>query len=195
MKVEMKKEKVEFLEKIATMQEELTQLQVEYWHQYSHLGTWQFWVILFLFVAPLISLFFLLDRKRILLLGFFGFNIHVWFSYINIWGVKQVFWEYPHELLPFLPGNLALDAALIPAVFMLVYQWVLNNNKNFYLYMIGLSLFLAFGFKPLIVMHNLFVLHKGINYLHLFIAYCVIFFVSKMITNVFLKLLEDRKGY
>ncbi|OLO39051.1 hypothetical protein BTR23_10440 [Alkalihalophilus pseudofirmus] len=171
------------------MQEQLSQLQVEYWHSYSNLETVQFWVIFLLFfVAPLVALYFLIDRKKIFLIGFYGFNIHVWFSYIDIWGYKNGLWGYPFELIPFLPGNLSLDAALIPVLFMLVYQWTLNNNKNFYLYTFGLSVFLSFVFKPLLTLHHYFELHKGVNFFHLLLAYCVIFLISKMITNIFIKM-------
>ncbi|WP_078427729.1 CBO0543 family protein [Alkalihalobacterium alkalinitrilicum] len=183
------KEQLESYEKIKSMQEQLSQLQVEYWHSYSNLETVQFWVIFLLFfVAPLVALYFLIDRKKIFLIGFYGFNIHVWFSYIDIWGYKNGLWGYPFELIPFLPGNLSLDAALIPVLFMLVYQWTLNNNKNFYLYTFGLSVFLSFVFKPLLTLHHYFELHKGVNFFHLLLAYCVIFLISKMITNIFIKM-------
>jgi hypothetical protein len=192
----MEKEQLESYEKIKALQEQLTQLQTEYWHSYSSLGTVQFWVIFLLFfVAPLIALYFFIDRKKIFLLGFYGFNIHVWFGYIDTWGSKHGLWGYPYQLIPFLPGNLSLDTALIPVVFILVYQWTLRYNKNYYLYTLGLSLFLSFIFKPLLTLHHLFELHKGVNFLHLFIAYCVIFLFAKIITNLFLKLKENKKVF
>lgn len=191
----MDKEQLGSYEKIKSMQEKLSELQIDYWYSYSGLWTWQFWVIfLLMFVTPLLALYFLIDRKKIFLIGFYGFNIHVWFGYIDTWGVKNGFWGYPYELLPFLPGNLSLDAALIPVLFMLVYQWTLNHNRNYYLYTIILSLCLSFIFKPILTLHHLFELHKGINFIHIFIAYCVIFLVSKIITNVFIRMqkVEDK---
>jgi hypothetical protein len=185
------KEQLELYEKIKSMQEQITQLHADYWQQYSNLGTWQFWVIfLLLFIAPLVTLYFLIDRRNMFLLGFYGFNIHVWFGYIDTWGYKQGYWGYPYQLVPFLPGNLSLDAALIPIAFMLVYQWTLKHNKNFYLYTTALSLFLSFIFKPILTLHHLFELHKGTNFFYLFISYCGIFLFSKIITNVFIKMQE-----
>ncbi len=181
-------EQIEALRKLTLKTEQLSQLQMEYWQQYANIDTWGFKIILLMFVLPLVWLYFAIDRKNILLLGFYGLNIHVWFSYINIAGVRQGFFSYPYELIPFIPGNLALDAALIPVLFMLVYQWTIKHNKNFYLYSLLLSAVLSFVFKPIIVSMNMFVLHKGTNYLILFILYCIIFLFSKVITNIFLKL-------
>lgn len=181
-------EQLAALRKITLMTEQLSQLQMEFWQQYTHIDTWGFKVVLLMFIIPLVSLYFTIDRRNILLLGFYGLNIHVWFSYINIAGVRQGFFSYPFELIPFIPGNLALDAALIPVLFMLVYQWTINHGKNFYLYTFGLSLILSFVFKPILVSLELFILHKGTNYFHLFILYAIIFLFSKLITNLFLKM-------
>src|SRR5699024_6153519 len=73
------------------------------------------------------------DKSKALLLGFFGLNYHVWFSYTNSIGVGLGLWEYPYHVIPFLP-SFSLDAALVPVCFMLLYQWTLNHNKNIYLY-------------------------------------------------------------
>ncbi|MCL7749903.1 CBO0543 family protein [Halalkalibacter alkaliphilus] len=191
----MDKDQIEVYEKIRTMQEQLSQLQAEYWHQFSNLATWQFWLIfLVMCVAPLVVLYFVIDRKNIFLLGFYGFNIHIWFSYTDIFGVRQGLWGYPYQLIPFIPGNLSLDAVLIPVLFMFVYQWTLNHKKNFYIYTIGLSLFLSFIFKPILTLHHLFKLHNGINFFHLFLLYCVIFLLSKIITNIFLHMQKNRQS-
>lgn len=190
----MDKKQQEMLNQITSYQEKLSKIQIEYWHTYSNWESWQFWVMLIaMFIAPLIILYFLIDRRKILLIGFFGLNIHVWFNYINIWGVKKGLWEYPYELLPFLPGNISLDAALIPVLYMLLYQWTINKNKNYYLYMLILSAFLSFIFKPLLVLHELFKLNKGINYFHIFIAYCILFLLSKLITQIFIILQKKQK--
>ncbi|MCT8137783.1 hypothetical protein H1D32_08450 [Anaerobacillus sp. CMMVII] len=182
------------LSKITAMTEQLSKLQMDYWQQYSNIETWGFKIILLIFVVPLVLLYFTIDRKHILLLGFYGLNVHIWFSYINIAGVKQGFYTYPFELIPFIPGNLALDASLIPVLFILVYQWTMRHRKNFYLYSIALSLFLAFIFKPILVYVGMFVMYKGTNYFILFVLYCIIFLLSKLITNLFLKMQESPRA-
>ena len=174
------------LEELHKTQEELSQSWVDYWQDYSHFGTWQFWMNVAMFVVPLVVLYFKLDRKRAFLLGFYGLNVHVWFTYIDAVGVRHGLWSYPYQAFPFMPVSFGLDASLIPIVFMLVYQWTLNNNKNYYLWVTVLTLVLSFGLKPIMVLHNFFHLHKGIGYLHLLAAYLVIMLLSKWLTNLFI---------
>ncbi len=181
-------EQLEALRKIRLMSEKISQLQLEYWQQYSHIETWGFKVSILMLLIPLVFLYFAIDRKNILLLGFYGLNIHVWFFYVNVIGVNLGWFSYPFEIIPFIPGNLSVDAALVPVLFILVYQWTINHDKNFYLYTIGLTLILSFAFKPLLVSIDMFVLHKGVNYFHLFILYFIVTIFSKIITNIFLKM-------
>lgn len=100
------------LNQINELQDALAKAWITYWQQYS-MGTWQFWLHLLMFVLPLLALYFLIDRRKALLLGFFGFNVHVWFTYIDAFGIRNVLWNYPFPLTPILPINLALDTSLI----------------------------------------------------------------------------------
>jgi hypothetical protein len=175
----------EYLDQIRAMVEDLSQLQIEYWHMFSDLGTWQFWVVLMTLILPLIVLFFSIDREKTLLLGFFGLNYHVWFAYVNTIGISMGLWEYPYQLLFFIP-SFALDASLVPISFMLLYQWTLNHQKNKYLYSVLLSAIFAFVIKPIMVYFHFFYMFKGVNYFHLFLFYLAFFIVSKWITNLFL---------
>ncbi|RFU60989.1 hypothetical protein D0466_19900 [Peribacillus glennii] len=172
------------------MQEEVTHLQEEYWFLHSNIDSWQFWVMLLMLVIPLIVLYFAIDKRKdkLFLILFYGFNIHVWFTYIDSIGVRHGYWTYPYYLTPYFPFSFSLDSSLIPVAFLLVYQWTLNYNKNFYLYSIGLSIIIAFGLKPLLDSANLFELNKGMNYFYLFLLYCFIFILSKLIIEIFLKI-------
>lgn len=69
---------------------------------------------------------------------------------------------------------------------MLVYQWTLNNNKNYYVYSIATAGIFSFIFKPFLVALGLFKLYGNLNYLHLFIGYLFVLLSAKFITNVFL---------
>ena len=142
-------------------------------------------------VIPLVVLFLKIDRSNIFLIGFYGLNYHIWFAYTNSIGIRLGLWDYPYEILPVLP-SFALDASFVPVSFMLLYQWTLNKNKNFYIYSTILSGLFAFIIKPLFVAHNLFRMFYGINYLYLFVFYIAFFVVSKLILNLFLKLHEKK---
>lgn len=187
----MNDNQLELLKVIRSISRELSQYQIEYWHLYSYFGMWQFWVEVLMIIIPLIILFFSIDKSKALLLGFFGLNYHVWFSYSNSIGVGLGLWEYPYHLIPFLP-SFSLDAALVPVCFMLLYQWTLNHNKNIYLYSILLSSMFAFVLKPIMVKFHFIHMFNGINYFHLILFYMAYFIVSKLITNVFIWL--QQKG-
>lgn len=175
------------------LKDELKDLQIkysntwiEYWQRFSDFNTWQFWFVCALLIIPLIAIYFLIDKKRALLIGFFGFNVHVWFTYIDIIGGFRNFWFYPYKVFPFLPTSFALDVSFIPVSYMLVYQWTQNRQKNYYLYILILCILLAFVFKPLLTMLGLLELDRGTTYFHLFLINITVALLSKFITNIFI---------
>jgi len=174
------------LDEITALEEKVSTLTNHYWRTFSNADTWQFWLLLALLVLPLVALYILIDRKKAFHLGFFGFNVHVWFHYIDIYGFTHGLWSYPYKVIPFLPSSVTLDTAFIPVIFMLVYQWTINNKKNYYIYLTGLCFFLSFLFKPTMVAFGLFQFYKGINYFHLLAGYITVMLISRAITNVFL---------
>ena len=180
------------INKIQSIQADLTRAVTDYWHHYSSFNSWQFWVVTAFLILPLIAIFLFIDRKRALLLGFYGYNVHVWFTYIDIIGGTMNRWFYPYKVFPFFSTSFSLDVSLIPMTYMFVYQWTLNHRKNYYLFMLLLCLFLAFVFKPILSSIDLFELSHGTNYFHLFLGYLFIGLFSKIITNVFIYL--QKKG-
>ncbi|MFC0274080.1 CBO0543 family protein [Metabacillus herbersteinensis] len=173
------------LEELKDTQEKLSTQWIDYWNDYSSIDTWQFWVNVGLIIIPLIILYFLIDRKKIFILGFFGLNIHVWSAYLDAIATRHNYLEYPYKAIPFIPINFGVDTALVPVSFILLYQWTLSKNKNFYLYSLVLIGFISFIFRPLTAAHHLLHLNKGANYFHIFIGYIIITLFSKGITNVF----------
>lgn len=184
------------LDKLIKEQQEGALHWLKYWQEFSAFDTWQFWFHVVMFLTPLIVLYFAMDWKRALQLGFYGFNVHVWFGYFDDFGSTQALWSYPYKMIPFVAHSIGLDASLVPVSFILVYQWTIKNNKNYYLYTLLLSLFLSFILKPIFVMHNLFKFNAWVNYFHLFLSYIVILGLSKVITDIFLYLQNnaDKKG-
>lgn len=175
-------------EQIHKLHEKLSHATTAYWVTYSNLNTWQFWLLLFFIILPLVALYFFIDRKKVFLIGFFGLNIHVWFHYSDAITTINGFVDYPYKVVPFLSSSVALDAALVPVTAMLLYQWTLNKNKNYYLYATAYSFFASFLFKPALVTFNLMKLYNGMNFFYLFLNYLLIFIISKWITNFFMYL-------
>ena len=88
-------------EQLNKLTEELTQSQIGYWQQYSNLNSWQFWFSVCLLVLPLVCLYLFIDRRKALLLGFYGFNVHVWFTKFDEIAIANGLWNYPYKLIPF----------------------------------------------------------------------------------------------
>jgi hypothetical protein len=176
----------QMLDRINEKQQVLSHEWFNYWKDFSSFNTWQFWLMLLLFIIPLVIIFFNIDRKHAFQIGFYGFNVHVWFGYIDRFGTSQGYWDYPYQWLIFLPNSISLDASLIPVLYMLVYQRTWGNTKNYYLFTFILSAVLSFVVKPILSMSNLFKLYQGANFFHLFLGYIIILVLSKLITDLFL---------
>ncbi len=80
--------KIEYLHKLRNIEKNLSDTEFHYWIKYSGFTTWQFWVNILMLIIPLVVLFFFIDRKKIYLLGFYGLNFHVWYTYLNIVGIR-----------------------------------------------------------------------------------------------------------
>lgn len=165
---------------------ELAHDWVDYWQTYSYLDTWQFWLNVTLLIIPLIVLFFKLDRTKAFQIGFFGFAAHVLCTYIDGYSTRFGLWEYPYKIIPLLPINFGLDTSLIPVVIMLVYQWTLNQKKNYYIAVLIVAALFAFVFKPILSFFHLFHLSEDSTYFHLFLWYITGGILAKWVTNLFL---------
>ncbi len=144
-------------------------------------------------VVPLIVLYFLIDRSQVFKIGFLGLCVHVVTTYADLAGWRLGYWDYPYFAIPLFPVALGLDSSLIPVVFMLLYQWAMEKQKNYYLYGLILAAIFAFVLKPLMNTLDLFRLHKGFSFLELFLyVYVPIVFLSKWLFNTFV-FLESRK--
>jgi hypothetical protein len=192
MKSSIPSEQSNQLEQIKEAQEKVFDLWIDYWREYSAFDTWQFWVNVALIILPLILLYFFIDRKKIFLLGFFGFNIHIWSAYLDGMATRANYVGYPYKAIPLLPVHFGTDTSFVPVLFILLYQWTLNKKKNFYLYSLGLIAFISFVYKPLNAAHYLFQLNKGTTYFHIFLTYIIITLISIGITNLFIYL--HKKG-
>ena len=179
--------KEQLIDKIKELQINHSNSLLEYWFRFSFINTWQFWLFFALLIIPLIAIYKLIDKKRAMLIGFFGFNVHVWFTYMDLIGGSRNFWFYPYKVVPFLPTSFPLDVSFVPVCYMFFYQWTLHRKKNYYLYMLVLCMLLSFVFEPILVMLGLIELNKGTTYFHLLLGYTSVALISKIITNIFIK--------
>ncbi|MCR8847497.1 hypothetical protein NQ095_03695 [Rossellomorea sp. SC111] len=173
------------LSKLKEIQGEQTDTWIDYWYQFSDFGSWQFWVMAAFFLLPLLSLFLFLDKKNALLFGFYGYNVHVFFTYADAIGANMLKWFYPYKLYPLLASSISLDVSLVPVSYMFVYQWTYRHKKNYYLYLLLVSAVFAFVLKPILLSAGLFNMNKGTSYIHLFVIYIAVGVIAKWITNLF----------
>jgi hypothetical protein len=181
----MKQNQASRLKEILEQQDLVVNMWVDYWKDFSTWEDWHFWAIVLMLIIPLVFVYFFIDKEKVFQIGFYGFNIHTWFTYSDAIAMRTAHVTYPYQAIPVLPVNFALDASLVPVSFMLLYQWCLNRKKNIFLYGVLLSAFFSFIFKPLLVSLDLMQLNKGMNYFFLFLNYLLILILAILITSVF----------
>lgn len=172
--------------------EKVTSLMYSYWHKYSDWGNWQFWVILLFLLAPLIVLLIKLDRRRALEILFFGYTVHMLWTYTDLSLIRLGFIDHYYFILPFLPQGLGLTASLIPVSFMLVYQYCSKHDKVFVVWASGLSAVLALGFAPIEEAIGLVSMVMGLTIVHIFFIDITIALVAYVMTKFFIKFFTVR---
>ncbi|MFD1445202.1 hypothetical protein [Oceanobacillus profundus] len=181
---------IEYRDELYVKTEEFNGLISNYWNDYSNFGTWQFWVTLLVFILPLVLLFFAVDRSRIFEVFFFGFMVHILWTYASIILERYNFMFHTFFLAPALPYSLNITVSILPVGFLLLYQYTTKHRKNFYVYAILLSAVFAFGFATLEEWMGLLELHKGTNNFHIFLVDLAVVFISYWVT-LFIKSLKD----
>jgi hypothetical protein len=180
-------------EELLNKEKSLSNSWIDYWVQFSSATTWQFWVNLAMFVIPLVILWFVLDRKKALQIGFYGFSVHVMATYIHLYGVRNNIWGFPYIIVPYLPTSITMDASFNPVVLMLLYQWTINHKKNYYLFGALMCAGFSFVFKPLLTTIDLFHLYGRMNYFYLFLLYFLVTILAKLITDLFIYFQRDSR--
>lgn len=178
----------DYWEQLHDTREELNSLLHSYWNDYSNIGTWQFWTVLASLVIPLIILFFTVDRRRIFELFFFGYTIHILWSYTSIVIENYGYFVHTYFLAPIFPFGLTMNASALPVSFLLLYQYCTNTNKNFYLYALIVIAIFSFGVTSIEESLGLLEFRKGMNQFYIFIIDIVIVFSSYWFTKLILKM-------
>jgi len=179
-----------FWEQIGKHNDELVSLYKSYWSGYSNMGDWQFWATLLLFIFPLIVVYFAVDKKRIFELFFFGFVVHLLWTYIDITLGRLGLFTHHYFLMPILPNATTMTASVLPVSFLLLYQYCTNHQKNFYVYTLILSSIFAFGFASFERVIGFISLGKGMHLYHVFMIDVGIVYISYWFTKFIIGLRE-----
>lgn len=180
----------EYWDEIYVKTEEFNELVSSYWNDYSNIGTWQFWVSVMIFGIPLVLLFFKVDRERIFEVLFFGYTVHILWTYTSLILERNNFMIHTYFLSPALPYSLNITVSILPVGFLLLYQYTTKRKKNFYMYSILLSAVFAFGFATIEEWMGFLKFSKGANNFHIFLVDLAVVFISYWFT-LFIKRLKD----
>lgn len=178
---------------IIEQREDLVSSVNSYWREYSSFDTWQFWVVAGMLVLPIFILFFMVDRKRILELFFFGYSIHMLWSYFDVALDRSALFSHKYFLLPVLPFGINLSASAIPVLYILLYQFCTKSRRNFLLYSPILSGILAFGFAPLEHYADFLDVRKGMNYFYVFLIDVAVSYTAFGMTKLVLALQRSKQ--
>ncbi|PWU70334.1 hypothetical protein [Gracilibacillus dipsosauri] len=178
----------EYWEQIYSISEELNSLITAYWDDYSNLSSWQFWVVLFIMIIPLVILYFTVDRQRIFELFFFGFIVHMLWSYCDTILSLYKYFVHTYFLTPLLPYAQNMTTSLLPVSFILLYQYCTKHKKNFYLYTLFLSAFFALLGTPIEEYFGFVKFDKGLLPLHIFFIDVAIAYIAYWGTKFVLSL-------
>ncbi|MEH7097325.1 hypothetical protein [Neobacillus vireti] len=175
----------QYWDKINENKQELSSLYSSYWNKYSDLSTWLFWVELALLVVPLLLLFFVVDRKKLFEVLFFGYTVHMIWSYTQIALGRSTLFYHNYFLLPILPNASNVTASLLPVGYLLLYQYCSNRHKNFLIFAPLLSAVFTFGFASIEKYLGLISFQNRMNQFWLFLIGIVIAYISYRITKFF----------
>lgn len=178
---------MQYWKEINEASKKVTSLMYSYWHEHSDWGNWQFWVLLLCLLVPLIVLLIKLDRNRTFEILFFGYTVHMLWTYTDLALIRQGYIDHYYFLMPFLPQAFGITASLLPVSFMLLYQYCINQEKPFILWTTGLSALFALGFAPIEKLLGLVSITKGFTIVHLFFIDITISGIAYGLTQFFIK--------
>ncbi|MBT2686850.1 hypothetical protein J7I93_01500 [Bacillus sp. ISL-47] len=182
----------EYWDEIFKQSNDMNSLITSYWHDYSNMGTWQFWVVISLLVLPLVLLYFTVDRRRVFELFFFGYTVHLLWAYTDLALQRYSIFVHTYFLSPIFPNALNMTASALPVGYLLLYQYCLNHKKNFLVYTFFLSAVFAFGFATIEAFIGMVEFNKGMNQLYLFLIDIVITYIAYFFTK-FVKKMSSKE--
>lgn len=112
---------LEIANRILELTMEITRLDIYEW-RYLDLFTWQWWLLLTIFILPWIVFIKRVDRKQLpktMLLGLIVMIISETFDHI---GYELGLWTYLVEIFPLFPRFEEVNFSTLPVAYMLIFQ-------------------------------------------------------------------------
>ena len=158
------------VEQLAEMVRLLTQGRIENWLG-EELGSWRWWTLVILLIAPWFAWFKLANKRQFNELTLFGLIVMVLTITLDELGFELSFWNYPVDVIPILPRLSSVDYTVVPIVYMLIHQYF-STLKRFFWALVIVSTVFSFLVEPIIVYFGFYVLIKWL-YWYSFIIYII----------------------
>jgi len=123
---------------IQQMHAAFSKLRLEAW-LVDTLWTWQWWLLIALFVLPWIVWWHLVDRKRLTEICLFGMFVLATASWMDELGTELMLWYYPYKIIPYYPQLVPINYTVLPITFMLIYQY----TSTWYSYVMTMTVMAA----------------------------------------------------
>ncbi len=155
-------------------------LQIMNWFG-DDLHKWTWWLNLSLTILPLLILWKIIDRKRLLEILTYGLLIAVLATLLDSLGVAFMLWDYPDKMLPITPQTFPVNYVLLPCTYMFVYQRY-RSWRDFTIASTVLAALASFLGEPFFVWFNLYDLIAW-SYLYSFPIYIVMALMVRWCTE------------
>ncbi|WP_367756149.1 CBO0543 family protein [Ammoniphilus sp. 3BR4] len=133
-------------------------MRYEYWIQHD-LFTFQWWMLLTLFITPWVIWWSVLDKQRILEILLYGVSLAHFVFILDAIGKELTLWGYPYNLEPLMNRFLPIDTSALPVIYMLTYQYF-SRWKAFLWVHILLACMFTFVLEPILVWSDIYKMNK-----------------------------------
>lgn len=154
--------------KISNLEDKLAEMKNEYWLHHD-LFTFQWWLLLIIFVVPWILWWRYVDKTRLKDIVLFGSLLMLLVGLMDDIGVYAHFWSYPYKLLQVVPRLAAVDNGILIVAHMTVYQFF-RKWKSFIIANLVMAAIFTFIFEPLTVWLDIYKLDNW-KYIYSFPIY------------------------
>ena len=166
-----------------------SEANIKHWLR-DDLFSFNWWLMLFVTVLFYVIWLRSIDKVRLTEILLFGAFVAIMARIMDTVGVHLLWWGYPDNLLPILPGFLVLDLSQVPITFAAVYQRYGHNGKRFFLAMAVLSAVYSFGVEPLLSWLGIYRLYRW-HYAYSFPLYILLAFLARFAVH-YIKRVEKR---
>lgn len=156
------------IETITEIQRHLLEANYHYWIEHV-LFSFNWWFLFVLAIVPWVIWWLIVDKTRLLEISLIGTLVAIIATSFDTAGHSLLLWSYNYKLIQITPSLSAIDLALLPVAYMLIYQ-VFPKWKSYIIVHITFSAGGSFVMEPLFVWMGIYTLH-GWQYIYSFPIY------------------------